>query len=944
MNTRRKGGIRGLACNAKRLAFLTYLIIVILVLTISSWNTLANALSGKGYLYIYSLEHPAYIFSLFSILLKVFKFPLVAEVVLYYFLLTVISAITIYFILLELLEVLKLKIDTKVKYLAIIIGSLVYVFHPRTLVTDVGPPFLMLKAILPILLLFSINAIKRPSRSLFKYILAYSSLLALGYIVTYDFRLIIHSLILTLVLMTSLLFALNVVSRKLVLKVSQFLFITLIFTLLISFPRLYADLFLRTKPVDAGIAFVKGAFIYTCSTYLSSFMGMPAFLYPFYKQKLGIFIGLLIVPALMTGILLILNVVMSKRLSKAVVRFLLLYSAFFVIFLAFFSSPSIPSRPPIVDVTFSSVSLWVYQRFPLIKYFFILLRAPRLLSDFLRLFYAIISMLFIASIFTVIRGKIIKVIAVLLLLGIVSLWLIPVNGNALIFNVKAIKEAKYYDYFLSSIHGNTSTSLSVMLYHGSRPGGYLIKYIYPVKPYWRADGTIANFIYEYIREKIYTEDLYPVYIIMKLYGFRYLVVNIINDPDKAVTILDSSKYFYFLGKTGPFYIFSIRDNCGLTPSIREYAFIVGGLETYMKFLKMVSIMNSSTASCVPLVPVFDDSWGYNVDYAIRNAKIIVLMNKKNLLDLTLSYIILNKRYDLLIIPSAHVYQYDPLHQWSPAFPSYPFHGTFPYFYQFPAPYTWEYGYNPHYGFIWTKANGATLTIKFHLEEYGNYIFLARYLVTPKSGEILVKLDDKRYTIPTHDKTTHYSYLKVVSIGPIVLSKGSHVLKIVNVRGFNIVNLIAAIKYDSFKQSYEYVKFLLRNKPVIHISLEANNAEKINALRSNISFKLNTNNYIRCNIQGVFYRTYHVKLIAGERKILVLPELYSILKSDQKYIESIPVMYVLQGFSNLRVNEVQASDVRNYVFTYEWISFYLSLAILTILSIPSKIMLAYIKSR
>jgi len=160
----------------------------------------------------------------------------------------------------------------------------------------------------------------------------------------------------------------------------------------------------------------------------------------------------------------------------------------------------------------------------------------------------------------------------------------------------------------------------------------------------------------------------------------------------------------------------------------------------------------------------------------------------------------------------------------------------------------------------------------------------------------------------------------------------------------MVNLIAAIKYDSFKQSYEYVKSLLKDKPVIHISLEASNAEKINALRSNISFKLNTNNYIRCDVQGVFYRTYYVKLTAGERKILVLPELYGILKSDQKYIESIPVMYVLQGFSNLRVNEMQANDVRNYVSTYEWISFYLSLAILTILSISSKIILAYVKSR
>ena len=937
-----------MACNAKRLVFLTYLIIVVFVLTISSWNTLANALSGRGYLYIYSLEHPARIFSLFSILLRIFKFPLVAEVVLYYFLLTVISAITIYFMLLKLVEVFRLKMNTKIKYLAIMIGSLIYVFHPRTLIVDVGPSFLILKAILPILLFLSISTMKRPSRLLFKYILAYSSLLALGYIVIYDPRLIIHSLILTLVLMTCLLFALNVGFRKLVLKVSQFLFTTLIFTLLISFPRLYADILLRTMPIGAGIAFVRDAFLYTWSTYLTSFMDMPAFLYPSYKQELGIFIGLLTVPALMTGILLILNVVMNKRLSRTIVRFLLLYLAFFVIFLAFFSSPSIPSRPPIVDVTFSGVSLWVYQHFPLIKYFFILLRAPRLLSDFLRLFYAIISMLFIASIFTVVRGKTIKVIAVLLLLGIVGLWLIPVNGNALIFNVKAIEEAKYYDYFLSSIHGNTSTSLSVMLYHGSRPGGYLIKYIYPVKPYWRADGTIANFIYEYIREKIYTEDLYPVYVIMKLYGFRYLVVNTINDPDKAVSILDGSKYFDFLGKTGPFYIFSIRDDFGLTPSIREYAFVVGGLETYMKFLKTMSIMNSSTASCAPLVPVFDDSWGYNIDYAIKNAKIIVLMNKKNLLDLTLSYIILNKRYDLLIIPSAHVYQYDPLHQWSPVFPSYPFHGTFPYFYRFPAPYTWEYGYNPRYGFIWTEANGATLTIKFHLKEYGNYIFLTRYLVTPKSGEILVKLDDKQYTIPTHNKTTCYSYLKVVSIGPIALSKGSHILKIVNVRGFNMVNLIAAIKYNNFKQSYEYMKSLLRNKPVIHISLEANNAEEISALRSNISFKLNMNNYIRCDIQGIFYRTYvckiNGKLIAGERKILVLPELYGILKSDRKYVESIPVMYVLQGFSNLRANEMQASDVRIYVFTYEWISFYLSLAILTILSISSKIMLAYIKRR
>lgn len=922
--------------------FLMYVTTTTLLLLFVSHKTLYEALSGKGYLYVASTESPAYIFTFLSFILKIFNKPLVAEVILYYFLLTLFSAITIYLFLTRIVKVIKPSANSRLECLSAAVGGLIYVFFPRMLIVDVGPSFLMLKALLPLLLLLGVNLVDAPSKKeFFKYSVMYSAILALGYLITYDPRLIIHSILLTEMLIISLTFTLKLKLKNALFKVLMSPLILLLLTLLFSAPRVYNDVFMRTLPIGSGIAYVKGAFLYTWSTYLTAFLSMPAFLYPFYKLKLGFLRGLLVIPSLIIGSLLILSTINTRK-ERSILRFLLIMLGFFIVLIALFCSPSFPATPSIVKIAFNSFIFKLENIIPLIKYFFLLFRAPRFIDDFIHILSSITISLFLVFTLAIgkrksLRRKLLSAISLILVIMIIISWITPIGGRALIFNIKAIDEAKYYDEFLESIHGDVSTSLKIMIYHGSKPGGYLIKYIYPVKPYWRADGTIANFIYEYLREKIYSKDLFAVRAILCLYGFKYLIVNTINGPDRAVRILNSTTYFSFLRKIGPFYIFKVKAcNIRNIVSLTDYVLVVGGLETYMELLK--NITSRVNITFIPFVPIFDDSWNYDINYVLKNAKAIVFMSRKSLIDLLFSYIMLNKEYDILLIPSRYAYNYDPLHQWSPAYSTYAFHGVFPYFDWFPAPYTWEYGYNPHYGFIWTKARGANISIKFHIDKDDDYVFLIRHLVTPQKGKILIKIDNKTYTLITQDASSKHSYLKVTELGPLHLCRGWHKLKMINLNGFNMINLILIVSRNKLIHYYNYLDNLIKNKLIIRVDIDHHlvNVNCTNCSRFNFIDKLLTTtssmNYAKCNSGGIFYRYYICSINKAVKRynILVLPELYGLMATKHKGVLNLPVMYVLQGFVNNSYGNFVVSDIRRMVTPYEWMMFFINIIVLIVL--------------
>jgi len=156
-------------------------------------------------------------------------------------------------------------------------------------------------------------------------------------------------------------------------------------------------------------------------------------------------------------------------------------------------------------------------------------------------------------------------------------------------------------------------------------------------------------------------------------------------------------------------------------------------------------------------------------------------------------------------PFDATYRYDPSEVWSKSRARDPTHAEFHPELKKLGIQNWDLDYGK--GLVMTKAMGAKLSIPIEIENHNknndakdnNFNLFMRYLKNQKGGQLKIYLDNKLINkVDTLDKiSNNFVWEKVNSY--INLSKGTHVLTLENVAGFNAVNIFALIPHEEMNR-------------------------------------------------------------------------------------------------------------------------------------------------
>ena len=139
-------------------------------------------------------------------------------------------------------------------------------------------------------------------------------------------------------------------------------------------------------------------------------------------------------------------------------------------------------------------------------------------------------------------------------------------------------------------------------------------------------------------------------------------------------------------------------------------------------------------------------------------------------------------------------------------------GAWPFYMKNAGVENWQQDYGM--GLVWTNGH-KPLDMFFGVEQDGEYHIMVRYFqsLSGHSG-MQVSLDDRQISqIATKGTSTEWVWK---DLGTFNLQRGSHILSIKNVRGFNAVNLFAVVPNQKLDGYIQQVDNMVADKRIIHI--------------------------------------------------------------------------------------------------------------------------------
>ena len=102
---------------------------------------------------------------------------------------------------------------------------------------------------------------------------------------------------------------------------------------------------------------------------------------------------------------------------------------------------------------------------------------------------------------------------------------------------------------------------------------------------------------------------------------------------------------------------------------------------------------------------------------------------------------------------------------------------------------------------------------FTTSKANEYVLLTRLFQNQEGGEIQIQLDGKNYSVSTKDQLNKFTWQQIDTLN---LQKGQHKITLINIKGFNAVNLFALVPMQQYQAAQNQLAETLQNKRLIYI--------------------------------------------------------------------------------------------------------------------------------
>lgn len=184
--------------------------------------------------------------------------------------------------------------------------------------------------------------------------------------------------------------------------------------------------------------------------------------------------------------------------------------------------------------------------------------------------------------------------------------------------------------------------------------------------------------------------------------------------------------------------------------------------------------------------------------------------------------IATERLGIVVAPADYTTRYNPYVAWSFAYTSNPCCGGW-------TPVASQYGIDVWqtdlgFGVVVTSATGARLVIPINLDEGGWYKLYVRVLESPVGGAVGLDVDNYTWRLSTRGEVSRFGWK---NLGLVHLEKGRHTVTLINLDGFNAVNLILLVNNTIFIKTEKEVEEFLQRSRLVYV-FEAESMNYINA--------------------------------------------------------------------------------------------------------------------
>jgi hypothetical protein len=188
----------------------------------------------------------------------------------------------------------------------------------------------------------------------------------------------------------------------------------------------------------------------------------------------------------------------------------------------------------------------------------------------------------------------------------------------------------------------------------------------------------------------------------------------------------------------------------------------------------------------------------------------------------------------VIAPFDHTIHHNPSEVWSKAATNDPLHGEWHKYLETRGLNNWDLDYGKGLVFTWAPSDlgedpdTVNLEIPFAVSAAEDYVFLARLFQNQEGGEIQIQLDGKDFTVSTEDQLNKFTW---ESMDTLYLEQGQHEINLLNVEGFNAVNLFVLVPKQQYEAVQEQFAEALQDKRVFYVFEAESDFYGVNAVAS-----------------------------------------------------------------------------------------------------------------
>ena len=831
MFTRIERQLRAKARILKHATHLSALLLFMLLIALESRSTLIQIATciGKG---VYASFTRFVVQSIGSIIWQVWAYPSILLIQLlslpfysigpiFFIIFRLIAGFSMYFFVYRYLDIALDPSKTSIRVLVSIIGGVIYIYFPYNVLGDNFNNIFFMRSLIPLYLLLLMEFLERKRASFFAL-----STVVLALMIFMDPRTLVFVLPIAFffMILPKILLTPALKSKVQVLLVAlghiTMAFLISAFSVL---PRLEQDLI----PSHVPVPLVRITFRYGFADLVNVLRGLDFegtyMEYMLLKESFPplVSMGLILLPLLTFSLVPLLCI---RRSQGKVATYVAPPLAFILILFVFFAR--ISGEPLIVRLIFAQPLIGLSEKF---ESLILIFRTPRFTNISLSLFYGIMVPCTLALSFKTFHKHYRKLIS----FTIITLCLFTIASSSLFFLVRGDlfrvgeRTVAYEDLrimFEQDVGFRKAVSVPYTDTPWSFPqppvgmGHSVLRYYYA----YALDPKITNSLLN----RKQTQELANI---LAFGGIKYVIVDEYqSEQGPILLLLNQSSAFSYITHIGKLHIY-IVNNVRDMVSVANPIFVLGGMETYRKILSILNGVITNTS----FAPIFLDG---PVSSSIVNLPApIVSSPRKSILDLMAPFLIDNNR-SIILAPAKYTRNFNPVNVWSPGYVSDPHHGIWTLVWPQAKGYEWEYSYRPEYGFAFTSGNDE-LTMKFSLPETGYYQVFVRALMHPENASIKTRIDNAEVAV-----NTGWSYEAVefqwVSLGEFRLTEGQHVLRVLNEKGSNAINLIVLSPSNEVERIRQLVTSFYERVGEIKLVVAKLNDAQIDHDRGTASLSLN----------------------------------------------------------------------------------------------------------